>query len=84
MLINGSLAGVFKSSRGLRQGDPLSPYLFLLGMEVFSMLIEKVVSRGFLIGLKALWGEMQISHLLFADDTIVFCKDKKDQMIYLS
>ena len=72
MLIDGSPAGFFKSSRGLRQRDPLSPYLFVLGMEVFSMLIEKAVSRGFLTGLKVLGGEgeeMQISHLLFADDT---------------
>ena len=51
------------------------------------MLIEKAVSRGFLTGLKVLGGEgkqMQISHLLFADDTLVFYNDKKDQMVYLS
>ena len=41
ILVNGKPTGFFGSSRGLRQEDPLSPYLFVLGMEVFSILIEK-------------------------------------------
>ena len=51
------------------------------------MLIEKAVSRGFLTGLKVLGGEgeeMQVSHLLFANDTLVCCKDEKDQLVYLN
>ena len=43
ILVHGSLAGFFNSSRGLIQGDPLSLYLFVLGMEVFSILMEKAV-----------------------------------------
>ena len=51
------------------------------------MLIEKAVSRGFMTGLKVLGGRRGRDAnlpLLFADDTLVFCKDVKDQMVYLS
>ena len=83
----GSTASYFKGTRGLRQGDPLSPYLFVLGMEVFSILINKVASVGFLSGfnLKGRTGEeVQVTHLLFVDDTLVFCKDSREQLVYLS
>ena len=87
VLINGSPAGFFQGTRGLRQGDPISPYLFVLGMEALSCLINKAVRGGFLSGCK-LRGRggngIQVSHLLFADDTLVFCKDSQDQMAVLS
>ena len=47
MLVNDVPAGFFSSSKGLRQGDPLSPYLFVMGMEVLSVLITRVVEGGF-------------------------------------
>ena len=86
-LINGSPIGFFNSTRGLRQGDPLSPYLFVIGMEVFSILVDKAASRGFLSGFKIVnrdGEELQINHLLFVDDTLVFCSDSRDQLAYLS
>ena len=87
VLINGEPAGFFSSSKGLRQGDPLSPYLFIMGMEVLSALIRRVVEGGCISGCRIRRGRGQalnISHLLFADDAIVFCEAKKDDMTFLS
>ena len=87
MLVNGTPSGFFQSSRGLRKGDPLSPYLFVIGMETLNYLIGRAVERGFLSGCSICGrnGEgMVISHLLYADDTILFCGANQDQMMYLS
>ncbi|RVW95136.1 putative ribonuclease H protein [Vitis vinifera] len=50
VLVHGEPAGFFSSSKGLRQGDPLSPYLFIMGMEVLSALIRRVVEGGCISG----------------------------------
>ena len=50
VLVNGVPTGNFSNSRGLRQGDPLSSYLFVLGMEVLSVLIRRAVDGGFISG----------------------------------
>ena len=75
VLVNGSPEGLFGSSRRLRQGDPLSPLLFLLIMEVLSRLLKKIEESnliwGFHMGAVNSVG-VCISHLLFADDTILF------------
>ncbi|RVW83364.1 LINE-1 reverse transcriptase-like [Vitis vinifera] len=87
VLVNGSPSGFFQSTRGLRQGDPLSPYLFVIAMEVFSSMMRRAISGGYLAGWKVSGGRgegMHISHLLFADDTLVFCEDSPDEMTYLS
>ncbi|RVW12414.1 putative ribonuclease H protein [Vitis vinifera] len=67
--------------------DPLSPYLFIMGMEVLSALISRAVEGGFIYGCRIWKGRGQpvnITHLLFADDTIVFCEAKKESLLYLS
>ena len=77
VLINGSPSGFFQSSRGLRQGDPLSPYLFVIAMEVFSSMLRRAISGGLLSGwrVRGRSGEgVQISHLLFTDDTLDFVR----------
>ena len=78
VLVNGSPTGFFRNTRGLRQGDPLSPYLFVLGMETLSSLINRALRGGFLSGFKIRGREgivIQVSHLLFANDMLVFCED---------
>ena len=86
VLINGSQTSFFGSSRGLRQGDPLLPYLFVLGMEALSLMIDKVAEGGYIFGyiFKGINDTVkQITHLLFLDDTFVFCKDFEEQMTHL-
>lgn len=72
--VNGVLSSGFRPTRGIRQGDPISPYLFLLCEEGLSSLLKSIgpvhLSRGIRVGFHAPW----ISHLLFADDCIVFSK----------
>lgn len=60
--------------RGIRQGDPLSPYLFILCSEVLSGLCIKAQQDGVLSGLRVSKGSPMINHLLFADDTMFFCR----------
>jgi hypothetical protein len=74
ILINGSPFGYFTPSRGLRQGNPLSPFLFILGTEVLSLLFRQQESLGLLKGIRIARNCYAISHLLFADDLIIFAK----------
>ena len=75
VLINSSPVGFFPSSRGLTQGDPLSPYLFVIGMEALSCLINRIVEGNYPSDSKIAdrrSEELVISHLLYADDTLLF------------
>ena len=76
--------GFLGSSRGIRQGDPLSPLLFLLIMEMLIRLLKRTEDGGFLCGFQARshrQGGLKISHLLFADDTILFCDASREQLL---
>lgn len=72
ILLNGTKGECFRPTRGLQQGDPLSPYIFLLCNEGLSSLMRIAIMRGDIKGLKACRRRPQISHLFFADDCILF------------
>ncbi|XP_012441961.1 uncharacterized protein LOC105766967 [Gossypium raimondii] len=69
---NGRSGRVFKPTRGLRQGDPLSPFIFLICSEGLSSLIRNATREGLIKGVRASRRGPMISHLLFADDCILF------------
>lgn len=73
-LVNGAAQGRVTPSRGIRQGDPLSPYLFILCTEVLSGLCKKAQAKGDIIGVKVSRNSPAINHLLFADDTMFFSR----------
>ena len=79
---NGHLLESFHPSRGLRQGDPLSPYLFLFVAEALSLLLKDACDKGGLKDFHLNRHAPGISHLLFADDTLQFFKANADQAIY--
>ena len=86
ILISGSSCGFFKSSKGLRQGDPLSPLLFVIIMEALSKMMDQVVGGGLVLGFSV--GReaprlIMVSHLLFADDTLIFCDAIPNQVLQL-
>ncbi|KAA3461385.1 reverse transcriptase [Gossypium australe] len=70
--LNGSNSKWFSPSRGLRQGDPLSPYLFLICAEGFSTLINEAKHKGLMRGVSVGRERFSINHLFFADDYILF------------
>ncbi|KAI0507248.1 hypothetical protein KFK09_013370 [Dendrobium nobile] len=76
ILINGALEGYFNSTPGLRQGCPLSPYLFCIVMDCLSSCFEEAISQNSFQGMKA--GDLSISYLLYADDLLVFAKATLD------
>lgn len=77
--LNGEMLDSFYPSRGLRQGDPLSPYLFLFVAEGLSRALEAECSISNITPLKVARGAPGISHLLFADDSLLFFKATGDQ-----
>ncbi|GKV32614.1 hypothetical protein SLEP1_g41208 [Rubroshorea leprosula] len=72
VLVNGSPTRQFSMSRGLRQGDPLSPFLFLIIAEGINGLVMKAVEKGLLEGVEVGGKGFKISHLQYADDTLLF------------
>lgn len=84
LLWNGKKCSPFVPKRGLRQGDPLSPYLFVLCMEKLGEMINDAVRNGSLCPIKTSPHGPSISHLFFADDVLLFAKAKPSQVRTLS
>lgn len=71
ILVNGSGSGFIKPTRGLRQGNPLSPYLFIIAIEFLTKRINVAIQRGMLKGIKLAKQAPVLSHALYADDLVI-------------
>ena len=74
ILFNGEALDPIYPSRGIRQGDPLSPYIFILCMEFLGQLIEEKCNAKLWLPVKASCGGPAFSHIFFADDLVLFAK----------
>ncbi|XP_026452195.1 uncharacterized protein LOC113352603 [Papaver somniferum] len=81
MAINGPASNLFRSSKGIKQGDPMSPFLFILVVEVLSVMMKKAASMNLLPGFRPSRESFKIIYLQFADDLIVFLDDSCEQYI---
>lgn len=70
MIINGSPASEFKISKGVRQGDPLSQFLFIIVMEGLNVALEAAKDNGLFKGVQIPNGVPTLSHLFYSDDLI--------------
>ncbi|GKC51628.1 reverse transcriptase domain, reverse transcriptase zinc-binding domain protein [Tanacetum coccineum] len=72
ILVNGSPSEEFRLKRGIRQGDPLSHFLFILAAEGLNALVSEAVEKGIFRGVAVGEDNVTVSHLQYADDTIFF------------
>ncbi|XP_024190144.1 uncharacterized protein LOC112194121 [Rosa chinensis] len=79
VILNGDLSEKFTAGRGIRQGDPLSPYIFVLCMEKLSHLIQSAIEVGQWKPIKSSQSGPLVSHLFFADDLILFAEASTNQ-----
>jgi hypothetical protein len=77
---NGARSEYFRPQRGIRQGDPISPYLFVLCMDKLSHFILHEVNKGKWCCIKAGRNDPMVSHLIFADDLLLFREANELQM----
>lgn len=80
LVLNGGLVGFFKGKNGLRQGDPLSPYLFVLVIKVLSKLLDSATLNK-MISFHPKCKRVCLTHLAFADDMLIFTKGELKSVI---
>jgi len=80
ILVNGKAVGFFSCSRGVRQGDPLSPLLFCIAEEVLSRAISIASHAGQIVPMFYCRGASIPTHILYADDVLIFCAGTKQNI----
>ncbi|CAL5415768.1 unnamed protein product [Camellia sinensis] len=83
VLVNGSPTEEFSPQKGLRQGDSLSPFLFIIVAEGLNILMHRAHELGIIKGVKVGAKEVMISHLQFADDSMLFCEADLEQIVHI-
>ena len=81
VLVNGSPTDEFSPSKGLRQGDPLSPFLFNIVVEGLNLLLARAIDLGLIKGDSLGHSEIQLTHLQFVDDTLLFCEAEEAEVV---
>lgn len=79
IIINGKPRGRIKPSRGIRQGDPISPFIFVIDMDYLSRILLHLEKTGKIRGV-VLHENLNLTHLLFADDILLFVEDNDDSI----
>ena len=79
VLVNGGKSEQYKLGRGLRQGDPLFLYLFIIGQEVLLRMLERDMARKKISGVEASLGGPAIFHVMYADDIVLFSKASRKE-----
>ncbi|CAL5344867.1 unnamed protein product [Camellia sinensis] len=81
VLVNGSPTEEFSPQKGLRQGDPLSPFLFIIVAECLNVLLSKALDLNLIKGVRVGVNDVLVSHLQFADDSILFCEADEGEIV---
>lgn len=84
ILVNGSPTDEFPIRKGVRQGDPLSPFLFIIAMEGLNIAMREACDKGLFGGIKIPNSNISISHLFYADDAIFLGNWDKNYILTLS